>query len=145
MKISTKGRYGLRTLMDIALHQEKGPVPLNDISARQDISAKYLWQVLNPLRAAGLLSVVRGARGGYALAQLPEQITLLEVVSILEGPVSIVDCVATTDACERAERCTCRSVWDEINATLVEALRGVTLADILERQRGASAAGDYVI
>jgi len=145
MKISTKGRYGLRTLMDIAMHQKSGPVPLNDIAERQSISAKYLWQVLNPLRAAGLLNVVRGAHGGYALAKSPEQITLLDVVSILEGPVSIVDCVCGPDGCERATACASRSIWDEVNAALVNALRAVTLADVVQRQRGVTAAGEYVI
>jgi Rrf2 family protein len=145
MKISTKGRYGLRTLMDIALHQKQGPVPLNDISARQRISAKYLWQVLNPLRTAGLLNVVRGAHGGYALARPPEQITLLDVVSILEGPVSIVDCVVGPETCGRSETCASRSIWDEVNTVLVDALRAISLADVIERQRGVAAAGEYVI
>jgi len=145
MKISTKGRYGLRTLMDIALHQHNGPVPLNDIAERQGISAKYLWQVMNPLRTAGVVNVVRGAHGGYSLAKPPEQVTLLDLVEVLEGPVSIVDCVQVPENCERTLICASRTIWDEINSSLIAALRGITLAEVIERQRGVTEAGEYVI
>lgn len=145
MKISTKGRYGLRTLIDIYFHQKDGPVPLHDIAERQEISAKYLWQVLNPMRTAGLLNVTRGARGGYTLAVPPEQITLFDIVSIIEGQVSIVDCATASEGCSRMDCCTARSVWTEVNNLLIEGLRSITLASILDRCKKATAAGDYVI
>ncbi len=145
MKISTKGRYGLRTLVDIALHQAAGPVPLNEIADRQGISAKYLWQVLNPLRAAGLLNVLRGARGGYALQHPPRETTLLDIISILEGPVAITDCSASESTCARAELCTSRRVWVDVNQALVEALRGITLQDVIDRCEGEPSRADFVI
>ncbi len=145
MKISTKGRYGMRTLVDIALHQSEGPVPLNEIAERQGISAKYLWQVLNPLRTAGLLNVVRGSRGGYSLQHPPRETTLLDIISILEGPVAITDCSANDPACARAEHCASRGVWVDVNRTLVDALSGITLQDVLDRCEGEPSRADFVI
>jgi len=147
MKISTKGRYGLRTLIDIYFHQKAGPVPLHDIAERQNISAKYLWQVLNPMRSIGLLTVTRGARGGYSLAVPPDCITLLDIVSTIEGPVSIVDCATlpAKERCSRADCCTARAVWTDVNNILIEGLRSITLASILERCKDSSDAGHYTI
>lgn len=147
MKISTKGRYGLRVLVDIAAHQEKGPVILRDISARQDISEKYLWQVINPLKAAGLVKSTRGAKGGYVLSMRPEQITLLEVVSILEGPVSMVDCVGDPDKCGRSNACVTRGVWGNLEKDIKESMAKVTLKEILDLQNkaDASASISYII
>lgn len=145
MRISTKGRYGLRTLMDIAMHQDKGAVTLNDIAKRQSISVKYLWQVINPLKTAGLLSVTRGAKGGYMLARHPEEITMLEVVTILEGPLSLVDCLTQTDSCNHIDTCVARSVWQEVNRAVEKALSGITLAEVLRRCSVSSDANNYVI
>lgn len=145
MRVSTKGRYGLRTLVDIAVHQNKGVVTLNDIAKRQEISVKYLWQVINPLKTAGLLSVTRGAKGGYALARRPEDINMLEVVSTLEGPLSIVECIMNEDACDRIDTCVARSVWMEVNQTVEQALKEVTLAEVLRRYMDTSEVSNYVI
>lgn len=145
MRISTKGRYGLRTLVDIALHQDKGAVTLNDIARRQDISVKYLWQVINPLKTAGLLSVMRGAKGGYLLAKRPEDISMLEVVSTLEGPMSIVDCLTKDDVCDRLDSCVARSVWLEVNQSVEKALKGISLAEVLRRYADSSEVNNYVI
>lgn len=145
MRVSTKGRYGLRTLVDIAVHQNKGAVTLNDIAKRQEISVKYLWQVINPLKTAGLLSVTRGAKGGYALARRPEDINMLEVVSTLEGPLSIVECIMNEDACDRIDTCVARSVWKEVNQTVEHALKKVTLAEVLRRYMDTAEVSNYVI
>jgi Rrf2 family protein len=145
LRVSTKGRYGLRTLVDIAVHQNKGVVTLNDIAKRQEISVKYLWQVINPLKTAGLLSVTRGAKGGYALARRPEDINMLEVVSTLEGPLSIVECIMNEDACDRIDTCVARSVWMEVNQTVEQALKEVTLAEVLRRYMDTSEVSNYVI
>jgi len=131
--------------MDIALHQAKGPVTLNDIAARQKISVKYLWQVINPLKTSGLLSVTRGAKGGYVLARRPESITMLEVMNILEGPVSLVDCLAKKDVCNRIDSCVARTVWMEVNVAVEKAMKGITLADVLHRCADSSEAENYVI
>jgi Rrf2 family protein len=133
MKVSTKGRYGLRILLDVALNQERGPVALSDISKRQAISHKYLWQVINPLKAAGLLTATRGTRGGYLLAKRIEDISILDVVNILEGPVAIVPCIAAPKTCERNTFCTTRDAWHEIQDKINEAMAVITLKQLVTR------------
>ncbi len=145
VRVSTKGRYGLRTLVDIALHQAKGSVTLNDIAKRQAISVKYLWQVINPLKRSGLLSVTRGAKGGYTLARRPEEIDMLEVVNTLEGPLSLVECLTNDDLCDRIDTCVARSVWMEVNQTVEKALKGITLAEVLRRYADSTEVNNYVI
>ena len=93
MKLSTRGRYGVRAMLELALNNGKGPVPLRDLALRQEISAKYLEQLLIPLKGAGLVKSVRGARGGYMLALEPARISLYDIVRSLEGPLAPVECV----------------------------------------------------
>jgi len=146
VKISTKGRYGLRILMDIALHQDAGAVTLNEIARRQGISVKYLWQVINPLKTAGLLSVTRGAKGGYMLARSPEQITVLDIVRILEGSVVLLDCLTNKKHCDQMDICVARTVWMEAQNAMEDVLRGITLETVLRRCADATAtANDYSI
>ena len=145
MRISTKGRYGLRTLMDIAMHQNNGAVTLNEVAKRQEISVKYLWQVINPLKTAGLLSVKRGAKGGYVLARRPEEISMLQVVNILEGPLSLVECLTHEDACNQIDTCVARSVWQEVNGAVAKVLGSITLADVLKRCALSADVNNYVI
>lgn len=145
VKISTKGRYGLRTLMDIALHQEAGAVTLNEIAGRQDISVKYLWQVINPLKTAGLLRVTRGAKGGYMLARPPSQITVLDVVRILEGSVALLDCLTDKKRCDQMDTCVARTVWMEAQKALEDALRAMTLETVLRRCAEAPTVNNYSI
>jgi Rrf2 family protein len=131
--------------MDIALHQNKGAVTLNDIARRQEISVKYLWQVINPMKTAGLLSVTRGAKGGYMLAKRPEDITMLEVVTTLEGPLSLIECLTQEDVCDRIDSCVARSVWKEVNQAVEKALMGITLAEVLRRYTDSADVNNYVI
>ncbi len=146
MKVTTKGRYGLRILLDVALNQDKGAVGLGDIAKRQAISRKYLWQVINPLKVAGLLTVTRGTRGGYVLARPPDAISLWDVVTILEGPVSVTDCVATPETCPRSLTCIARAAWSEVDFKLAKALRGITLKQLIRKyQDSRPATADYVI
>ena len=145
MKISTKGRYGLRTLMDIAVHQAQGPVNLNDIAERQGISAKYLWQIVNLLKTAGFVRGTRGPKGGYVLIRDPAEITLLDVIQILEGPVALVECVDDPDFCLRTETCVAHSVWSEVSQAIRSALQKITLAEILRRHAAAGSTSHYVI
>ena len=135
MRVSTRGRYGLRILMDVALHQDKGPVALRDISERQAISQKYLWQVINPLKSAGLVNSIRGARGGFVLARPPEEISVRDIVAILEGAVSVVACVKSPGTCKRSPSCTAREAWTEIENKLNDAMRGITLKQLVDRER----------
>jgi Rrf2 family protein len=135
MLVSTKGRYGLRVLIDIALHQGSGVVALRDIAKRQAISQKYLWQIINPLKAAGLLRAARGASGGYALSRDPAEISVRDLVAVLEGDVSVVGCVTAPETCERSVGCTAREAWQEIETKLNAAMRSITLKALVARQR----------
>lgn len=145
MKISTKGRYGLRTLMDIAIHQADGPVNLRDIAERQGISSKYLWQIVNLLKTAGLVRGLRGPKGGYVLLRPPAAITLLDVIQILEGPISLVECVDDSSYCDRMRNCVTHSIWSEVSQSVRDALARVTLAEILRRHVSSGDSGQYVI
>jgi Rrf2 family protein len=135
MVVSTKGRYGLRVLLDVALHQKEGPVTLADISRRQGISQKYLWQVINPLNGAGLLSATRGARGGYVLARTPASLTMREILAILEGPIVLSACAAGATGCERRTDFAAAEVWSEIEDQLNNILQSITLKGILQRSK----------
>lgn len=133
MKVSTRGRYGLRILLDVALHQGQGPVALRDVSRRQAISHKYLWQVVNPLTAAGILRATRGSRGGYVLARAAEQISIRDIVNTLEGPIVVVGCLNDPKACDRSVSCTAREAWAEIEKKLNDAMSSITLKDLIRR------------
>ena len=135
MKISTKGRYGLRILLDLATHQDKGPVNLGDISKRQEISEKYLWQVINLAKAAGLVTSARGPKGGYSVAKPPDQITMLDIISALEGPVTLVDCLDKSDFCNRSSSCVTREVWAHIEDSLKKTMNSITLQELVEKQQ----------
>lgn len=136
MKISTRGRYGLRIMIDLALHADDGLVLLRDIAARQEISEKYLWQIIVPLKSAGLVASVRGSHGGYRLARDPSLITLRDIVCTLEGPLSVVECVQYPEACSRSGACVSRDVWSEVSEKIQDILQSLTLADMVERSKG---------
>ncbi|MCB2186062.1 MAG: Rrf2 family transcriptional regulator [Deltaproteobacteria bacterium] len=134
MKLSTRGRYGVRAMLELAMHVGKGPVPLRDLASRQEISAKYLEQLLIPLKGAGLVKSVRGARGGYMLAADPREINLYDIVRSLEGPLAPVECVQDAQYCERVGGCTVHLVWGEMGQILVKFLSEQTLANLVQRQ-----------
>ena len=147
MKISTKGRYGLRILLDIAVNQDRGPVNIRDIGRRQAISEKYLWQVVNRLKGAGLVQSVRGAKGGYMLAKAPERITVEDAVSVLEGPLILVACSGEQTKCERSEQCVTRGVWAELEQKIHEVMSSITLSELVKRHKDAvtNTSPSYVI
>jgi Rrf2 family protein len=147
MKISTKGRYGLRVLLDIAKYQEHGPVILRDIAKRQEISEKYLWQVINPMKSAGFVTSVRGAKGGYMLARDIAEITLLDVVTILEGPVCVVDCVDEPGTCERSTVCVTRDAWRQVEESIKATMTVITLKQLVkdEKEKESKSSLNYVI
>ncbi len=148
MKLTTKGRYGTRLMLDLALHFGEKPVFLKDAAKRQEISEKYLWHLIPPLKNAGLITSVRGAHGGYSLARTPDQITLKEILLAVEGPISFVSCVGDPSACERSETCATKDIWSEISEKFMHILESVTLEDIAEKQKNktaSSAAYSYVI
>lgn len=145
MKISTKGRYALRMLIDLAEHQGEGFVPLKDIAERQGISKKYLEQIIPLFNRADLLRTTRGAQGGYMLARLPHQYTVGEVLRLTEGSLSPVDCVDQDPVvCGRSVDCATLPIWRGLSKVINEYLDGITLQDILDQQRERYA-NDYVI
>ena len=132
MKLSTKGRYGVRLMLDIALHCAEGPVPLRAISKRQDITEKYLWHLINPLKSAGLIEATRGAHGGYVVAKPLSDISIKEIVRALEGPLTLVKCVEKPASCKKAQSCVARDVWKEVADKISDTLDSITLKDIVE-------------
>ncbi|MFC1999594.1 RrF2 family transcriptional regulator [Chloroflexota bacterium] len=135
MRLSTRGRYGTRALLDIALHSDGSPVPLKDIARRQDISLQYLEQLLSPLVRAGIIKSTRGARGGVVIGRPPEQIKLSQVVQLLEGSVAPVKCVDEPQECPRSVYCVTRDVWSDVNRAILEILESTTIQDLVERHR----------
>ena len=133
MRLSTRGRYGTRLMVDLAQHYADGPVPLAEIARRQDLSAKYLEQLIILLRGAGLIRSVRGRRGGYMLARNPEAISVGEIVETLEGKLSVVDCVLEPELCYRATECPTREIWVGMTDMLKQQLFSLSLGDILEK------------
>ena len=125
-------------MLDLAIHGNGESVKLKDAAKRQAISEKYLWQVVNPLKAAGLITTVRGAGGGYALAKPPSRITLRDILALLEGDCSLVDCVQSPGSCERSAECVAREVWKELDMKLAAAMESITLEDMAEKQRACA-------
>lgn len=133
MKISTKGRYALRLMLDIALNGSGEPVSLRDVSVRQDISDKYLEQIITPLGRAGLVRSVRGAGGGYLLTRTPEEYTVGEILRVLEGSLIPVTCAESKDCCGRADRCVTQEVWAQIAQAVSSVVDHITLEDLVRR------------
>ncbi len=145
MKISTKGRYGLRILLDLALHDGEEPRLIRDIAESQQISPKYISRLIIDLRRAGLVRSIRGSKGGFRLAQKPEAVTLLEVMEVMEGPLSIVDCVQSPRRCERNEACVTREIWNRVNTEIRESMRKITLQEIIDNHLRRGGFFDYCI
>jgi Rrf2 family protein len=135
MKLSTKGRYGVRLMIDLADHYGEGPVLLREIAKREEISEKYLSNLMNPLKAMGLVEATRGVHGGYVLGKAPAEITMKEIVHVLEGPLCLVDCVDKPGACNRSPFCVARDLWIETTEEMARILGKYTLADMMVRQR----------
>ncbi len=136
MNVSTKERYGTRALLDIALHREEEPVLLRDIARRQQISLSYLEHLVAPLIEGGMIRSTRGIGGGVSLARSPEEISLSEVIGLLEGSVALVKCVNDPEVCVRSEFCATRDIWHELETVMDGFLKSTTLQDLVERQRG---------
>ena len=123
-------------MMDIAMHAECGlPVFLSDIVKRQGISGKYLEQIFSTLHGAGLVNTVRGRKGGYLLTRPPDKIRLKDIITVLEGPCALVDCVADQAVCPKTEKCAAHDVWALLSNKVDELLSGFTLADLVKMQK----------
>jgi Rrf2 family protein len=138
MRLSTKGRYGVRAMFDLAMHADEGAVALKSVAQREHISEKYLEHLFASLKKAGLIHSVRGAQGGYRLGKPPEEITIGDIIRVLEGPVSPTECVIEetgSKRCERSAECVMRLVWCKVKDEIDRVLDSITLADICEEQR----------
>jgi Rrf2 family transcriptional regulator, cysteine metabolism repressor len=139
MKLSTKGRYGLRAMMDLAARAtDRVPVLLSDVAKRQNISEKYLEHIFAALRTAGLVHTVRGRKGGFLLSKAPRQITAGNIVTALEGPCRFVDCVSKPEVCAKSGTCAARDVWTELENKVEEVLGGFTLDELVKMQEHKS-------
>ncbi len=135
MKLSTRGRYGTRALLELALHHGKGPVPLKDIAQTQQIPLSYLEHLVAPLIVGGMVLSTRGARGGVSLAKPPEKIRLSDVINLVEGSIAPVECVNNPGVCSRSELCVTRDIWGELKKAMDKVLESTTLQDLAERQK----------
>lgn len=135
MKLSTRSRYGTRLMMDMAQHYREGPLQLGDIAKRQEVSVKYLEQIIIPLKKAHYIESVRGRKGGHILTRPPEEITVGEIVALLENGNGLVECAEDTTVCERADICPTRLLWKEAYEAMLDRLEAMTLADLVERAK----------
>lgn len=129
MKLSTKGRYGVKAMVDLAIHYGDAPVSIKTISKRQNISEYYLEQLFSPLRKAGLIKSIRGAQGGYVLNKTPDQIKVSDVMYVLEGPIEIAECIEGVE-CNNIDCCATRLLWEKIKNSIDEVMESITLQDI---------------
>lgn len=139
MKISTKGRYGVSAMYDLALHQGQGPIALKSVAVRQGISEHYLEQLMATLRKAGYVQSIRGAQGGYILTKDPAEISVGDIIRIMEGPIAPVDCLLTgienNQFCARAGKCVTRDVWAKVRDSINDVLDSITLADLCQDEK----------
>ena len=135
MRISTKGRYGLRVMLELSLREGHGPVMMSAIAENQDLSRKYLHNLLTSLKAAGLVRSVRGAGGGYVLARPPAKILVSDVVRALEGSFSPVDCIDDSTLCTRSSACVTREVWQKLGTAMEEVLSSITVEYLANLQK----------
>lgn len=133
MKLSTRGRYGARALVELAKHDGQGPLALKEMAERQQIPLKYLEQIAMALKSAKLIKSVRGPAGGYTLARPPDKINLLEIVETLEGSLSFVNCVKNPSTCDRVESCAFNDLWKRISTETSKILKSVTLAEMARK------------
>ena len=135
MKISTRGRYGTRALLDLAMRWGQGPVQLKDIAQNQEVSLHYLEHLIRPLITAGLVRSMRGVHGGVWLAKPPSEIKLSKVLNVLVGSIAPVECVEDPALCNRSERCATRDIWCEMKKVMDEVLESMSLQDLVIRQK----------
>ena len=132
MKLTTKTRYGARLLVELAQHQGKGAVKMSEISIRQNISVKYLEQIIRPLKKAKLVKSSRGPKGGHMLAKKPEKITLGDITRLFESQPELVDCISDPEKCSKSDDCLVRMGWQKATQALYRELDSITIANLLE-------------
>ena len=138
MKLSTRTRYGMRAIIELAQHEGKRPLQLKAIAERQDISVKYLEQLMSLLRSAGFVRSVRGSKGGYVLARPADQIRLSEIFRCLEGPVTTTECTEDETYCERSADCVAREIWKRVEAAIQDVLGSIKLSDVVQQSKATT-------
>lgn len=131
MKLSTKGRYGVKAMVELAIHYGGSPLSIKTISQRQGISEYYLEQLFSPLRKSKLINSIRGAQGGYILGREPKDIRISDIMYVLEGPIEIAECIEGV-ACDNVDCCATRLLWTKIKNSIDEVMEGITLQDIVD-------------
>lgn len=131
MKLSTKGRYGVRAMVDLAASYGGAPVSIKSISKRENLSEYYLEQLFSPLRRANIIRSIRGAQGGYVLCKPPNEITVGDIMTILEGPIEIADCIDGVE-CESSDCCATKVVWERIKDSIDSVMNSITLQNIID-------------
>lgn len=145
MKISTKGRYALRLMLDLALHNTGEYITIKSISTRQEISDKYLEQIITQLSRAGYVKSIRGAQGGYRLAKAPEEYTVGMILRLIEGSLAPVSCLEDdAEPCSRSVQCATLDVWKQLYDAINNVVDNITLADLVDKQNSLTG-NDYVI
>ncbi len=139
MKLSTRGRYGTRAMLDLALHYGNGPILVKDIADRQDVSERYLEQILVALKVAGLVRSTRGSGGGFVLARSPDKITVGEIMRAIEGSTAPVACVDNPTVCTRQNACVMYDIWKDVKIAIDGVLDAVSLQDMVERHKDKTA------
>lgn len=133
MKVSTKTRYGIRLMIDLGINYGKGSIFLKDIAKREEISEKYLSQIIIPLRTAKLVNSFRGAHGGYVLSRPPEEISMRDIFEALEGNFDLLNCIHKPEKCERSTICVTREIWNDLGATIAQKLESMLLSDFVKK------------
>ncbi len=136
MKLSTRSRYGTRLILDMAQHRDEGAVQLSEIAKRQDVSVKYLEQIIIPLKKSKYVKGIRGARGGYVLKKEPKDITVGEIVALLEGGESLCDCIDKPRSCKKSKTCMTRQMWMEAARTMFDNLNSITFEELKKGECG---------
>jgi Rrf2 family cysteine metabolism transcriptional repressor len=134
VRFSTRGRYGVHIMVDLAQHADEGPISLKSVADRQKLSEHYLEQLIPELRKAGLVKSIRGSQGGYILAKRPEDILIGDVIRVLEGPIAPVECTNQLglDCCEKTDFCVTREVWVKVRDSINNVVDSITLADLIK-------------
>lgn len=138
IRVSTKGRYGSRFMLELAVNYDQGPMLLKEIAKRQELSEGYLQHIVDALKGAGLIHSNRVGHGGYTLAKTPSEITMFDILSSLEGKINLVECVDKPEICHRADTCVTRDIWDMLGSQLAQTLKTITLESLVKKHRKKS-------
>lgn len=132
MRLTTRSRYGTRMVLDMAKRYNEGPIQIGDMARRLDVSVKYLEQLIIPLRKSGYIKSVRGPKGGHMLRKAPEEITVGEIVTVLEGGLFLTKCVEDPNVCNRSRDCLARKIWEQATKAVYDKLNSITFSDMIQ-------------